>query len=114
MTVFTPPEKRYAGYIFDCDGTLANSMPLHFHAWADTVTKYGGQMPEELFYALGGWPSNKTKSTERTNVSQSPFDAAMPVRAGGAALRRNLSSKIKAPAAGTALYEVICTEFMTA
>jgi hypothetical protein len=62
----------------------------------------------------GGWPSNKTKSTERTNVSQSPFDAAMPVRAGGAALRRNLSSKIKAPAAGTALYEVICTEFMTA
>ena len=59
MTVFTPPEKRYAGYIFDCDGTLANSMPNHYHAWADTVEKYGGQMPEELFYALGGWPSNK-------------------------------------------------------
>jgi len=59
MTVFTPPEKRYAGYIFDCDGTLANSMPNHYHAWADTVEKYGGKMPEELFYALGGWPSNK-------------------------------------------------------
>jgi HAD superfamily hydrolase (TIGR01509 family) len=59
MTVFTPPEKRYAGYIFDCDGTLADSMPNHFRAWADTVQKYGGQMPEELFYALGGWPSNK-------------------------------------------------------
>jgi HAD superfamily hydrolase (TIGR01509 family) len=59
MTVFTPPEKRYAGYIFDCDGTLADSMPLHYSAWADTVTKYGGQIPEELFYALGGWPSNK-------------------------------------------------------
>ncbi len=59
MTVFTSPERRYAGYIFDCDGTLANSMPNHYRAWADTVEKYGGQMPEELFYALGGWPSNK-------------------------------------------------------
>ncbi len=59
MTVFTPPEKRYAGYIFDCDGTLADSMPLHYGAWADTVRKYGGQMPEDLFYALGGWPSDK-------------------------------------------------------
>lgn len=59
MAIFTPPEKRYAGYIFDCDGTLADSMPLHYRAWADTVEKYGGQMPEDLFYALGGWPSSK-------------------------------------------------------
>ncbi len=27
MTIFTAPEKRYEGYIFDCDGTLAHSMP---------------------------------------------------------------------------------------
>jgi HAD superfamily hydrolase (TIGR01509 family) len=59
MIVFTPPEKQYAGYIFDCDGTLADSMPLHYRAWVDTVQKYGGQMPEDLFYALGGWPSTK-------------------------------------------------------
>jgi HAD superfamily hydrolase (TIGR01509 family) len=59
MTVFTPPEKRSAGYIFDCDGTLADSMPVHYGAWADTVRKYGGQIPEELFYRLGGWPSRK-------------------------------------------------------
>jgi HAD superfamily hydrolase (TIGR01509 family) len=59
MTVFTPPEKRYAGYIFDCDGTLADSMPVHYRAWASTVEKHGGQIPEDLFYALGGWPSRK-------------------------------------------------------
>jgi HAD superfamily hydrolase (TIGR01509 family) len=59
MTVFTPPEKRYAGYIFDCDGTLADSMPVHYGAWADTVRRYGGQIPEDLFYSLGGWPSRK-------------------------------------------------------
>ena len=59
MTLFTPPQKRYAGYIFDCDGTLADSMPVHYGAWADTVRKYGGQIPENLFYSLGGWPSRK-------------------------------------------------------
>jgi len=59
MTLFTPPERRYAGYIFDCDGTLADSMPVHYSAWAHTVQKHGGQIPEELFYTLGGWPSRK-------------------------------------------------------
>ena len=59
MTAFTPPEKRYAGYVFDCDGTLADSMPVHYSAWAHTVQKHGGQIPEELFYTLGGWPSRK-------------------------------------------------------
>ena len=59
MTLFTPPERRYAGYIFDCDGTLADSMPVHYSAWAHTVQKYGGQIPEDLFYALGGWPTRK-------------------------------------------------------
>jgi beta-phosphoglucomutase-like phosphatase (HAD superfamily) len=74
MTVFTSPERRYAGYIFDCDGTLANSMPNHYRAWADTVEKYGGQMPEELFYALGGWPSNKMVEhlTERFGSALDP------------------------------------------
>jgi HAD superfamily hydrolase (TIGR01509 family) len=59
MKLFIPPKKRYAGYIFDCDGTLADSMPAHYRAWAATVQKHGGQMPEDLFYKLGGWPSMK-------------------------------------------------------
>jgi beta-phosphoglucomutase family hydrolase len=27
------PDPRYDAYIFDCDGTLADSMPLHLRAW---------------------------------------------------------------------------------
>ena len=27
------PEGRFAGYIFDLDGTLVDSMPLHYRAW---------------------------------------------------------------------------------
>ena len=60
MALFSPPEKRYAGYIFDCDGTLADSMPIHYRAWADTVEMHGGHFPEDLFYSLGGVPSAAT------------------------------------------------------
>jgi beta-phosphoglucomutase-like phosphatase (HAD superfamily) len=59
MSVFTPPTKRYAGYIFDCDGTLANSMPAHYLAWRDTFRKYGGEFEEKFFYELGGVPTPK-------------------------------------------------------
>ena len=34
-------------------------MPVHYYAWASTVQKHGGQIPEDLFYAMGGWPSRK-------------------------------------------------------
>lgn len=30
---FSLPERDFKGFIFDCDGTLADSMPLHFQAW---------------------------------------------------------------------------------
>lgn len=33
MQRFVPPTKSYVGYIFDCDGTLIESMPLHLDAW---------------------------------------------------------------------------------
>jgi len=33
QTAFEIPEKTYKGYIFDCDGTLADTMPLHLRAW---------------------------------------------------------------------------------
>jgi HAD superfamily hydrolase (TIGR01509 family) len=59
MTIFTAPEKRYEGYIFDCDGTLADSMPIHYLAWKKAVGEAGGQFPEDLFYSLGGVPSRQ-------------------------------------------------------
>lgn len=43
--------------IFDCDGTLADTMPLHWQAWQVITTKHGVTFPEARFYALGGVPS---------------------------------------------------------
>lgn len=45
--------------IFDCDGTLTDSMPLHFIAWRDTMRRHGIEFAEDRFYALGGMPSDK-------------------------------------------------------
>jgi beta-phosphoglucomutase-like phosphatase (HAD superfamily) len=43
--------------IFDCDGTLADTMPLHWRAWQLVTQKHGLHFPEERFYSLGGVPS---------------------------------------------------------
>jgi HAD superfamily hydrolase (TIGR01509 family) len=53
------PRRRYAALIFDCDGTLTDSMPLHYVAWSRTLRRYGVAFPEERFYALGGMPSKQ-------------------------------------------------------
>jgi beta-phosphoglucomutase family hydrolase len=45
--------------IFDCDGTLVDSMPWHFKAWRDTLHRYGILFSEERFYALAGTPIKK-------------------------------------------------------
>lgn len=53
------PQHDYAGYVFDLDGTLIDSMPVHFRAWAASLTAagYGDGFNEELFYSLGGTPA---------------------------------------------------------
>ncbi len=40
-TQYLPLVESAAGLIFDCDGTLVDSMPLHFLAWHQTMLRYG-------------------------------------------------------------------------
>jgi beta-phosphoglucomutase-like phosphatase (HAD superfamily) len=50
---------KYDAYIFDCDGTLADTMPLHYRAWNETLTAKLGPnhaFTEALFYRFGGMP----------------------------------------------------------
>jgi len=51
------PEHPFKAYIFDCDGTIADTMPLHFQAWTRALDELGGCFPEELFYSWGGKPT---------------------------------------------------------
>ena len=52
-------DHTHQALIFDCDGTLTDSMPLHYVAWQQTLQRYGIEFPEERFYALGGVPTDK-------------------------------------------------------
>ncbi len=45
------------GLIFDCDGTLADTMPMHWRAWQVVAQKYKLHFPQDRFYSLGGVPS---------------------------------------------------------
>jgi HAD superfamily hydrolase (TIGR01509 family) len=53
------PDRPFGGYIFDCDGTLADTMPLHFRAWTRLVEESGGAFSEDFFYSLGGRPTEQ-------------------------------------------------------
>ncbi|MFC7246194.1 HAD family hydrolase [Catellatospora aurea] len=48
------PPGEFRAYLFDCDGTVADSMPLHYRAWSQAVGEWGCDFPEDLFYAWGG------------------------------------------------------------
>jgi len=56
------PEREFEGYIFDCDGTLVDSMPLHFRSWTAGFEKAGApwQWTEDEFYASAGVPDRVT------------------------------------------------------
>ena len=51
--------KMIQALIFDCDGTLTDSMPAHYTAWRTVLQRYGVTFEEDRFYALGGIPSDK-------------------------------------------------------
>lgn len=55
--------ERYDGLIFDCDGTLADSMPVHYVAWRDTLARYRIQFSEDRFYSMGGMASERIVET---------------------------------------------------
>ena len=50
------PPGEYDAYLFDLDGAVADSMPLHYLAWSKVMTEHEGVFPEPLFYAMGGVP----------------------------------------------------------
>ena len=53
---WTPPAGT-GGLIFDCDGTLADTMPIHHRAWVAMLSVHGIAFPAARFYQLGGVPT---------------------------------------------------------
>jgi HAD superfamily hydrolase (TIGR01509 family) len=53
----TLPETEFDAFIFDCDGTLADTMPAHYKAWCVALGEHAHLFPEPFFYSLGGVPT---------------------------------------------------------
>ncbi|MBL9160050.1 MAG: HAD-IA family hydrolase [Verrucomicrobiales bacterium] len=70
------PDRDFAGYIFDCDGTLVDSMPLHFRAWTASFVHHAApwHWTEDEFYANAGVPDRVTvmELNARYGVSLDP------------------------------------------
>jgi beta-phosphoglucomutase family hydrolase len=45
--------------IFDCDGTLTDSMPVHYRAWREVMDSVDVEFTETRFYELAGVPGPK-------------------------------------------------------
>jgi beta-phosphoglucomutase-like phosphatase (HAD superfamily) len=74
------PQGTFDGVIFDWDGTLADTMPLHYRAWCEALAENGAEMPEALFYELGGVPT-----AEIARTLNARYGYALPVEATTAA-----------------------------
>jgi beta-phosphoglucomutase-like phosphatase (HAD superfamily) len=48
------PPGQFDAFLFDCDGTIADSMPIHYVAWQKALAPWNCVFPEKLFYDLGG------------------------------------------------------------
>jgi len=59
------PAGTFDAYLFDCDGTIVDSMPLHYVAWKAALSNWNCPFPEEQFYSWGGLPV--AKIIERLN-----------------------------------------------
>ncbi len=50
------PAGPFKAYLFDCDGTIVDSMPLHYVAWKRVLSEWNCEFAEDVFYAWGGMP----------------------------------------------------------
>lgn len=53
------PAGDFHAYLFDCDGTVADSMPLHYQAWKRALAEWNCPFDKDLFYSWGGKPVSK-------------------------------------------------------
>ncbi len=54
--------------LFDCDGTLADTMPAHYRAWLAVTAPHGIAFDEDRFYGLGGRPTRDIVATLATEA----------------------------------------------
>jgi len=70
------PPGPHDAYLFDCDGTIVDSMPLHYIAWKKILAEWNCHFDEHYFYSLGGTPI-----AEIVSMLNNQHNLNMPVEA---------------------------------
>ncbi len=76
VPILSIPPGDFDAYIFDCDGTLADTMPTHYKAWLAALGENAREFPEAMFYELGGVPTARI-----VEILNERHGYAMPVAA---------------------------------
>jgi HAD superfamily hydrolase (TIGR01509 family) len=72
------PDHPFKAYLFDCDGTIADSMPLHFVAWSKALSEWSCAFSEDQFYAWGGRPVDEIiRALNEAQSLHMPVDEVM-------------------------------------
>ncbi len=67
------PEGEFKAFLYDCDGTIADTMAAHYKAWVETLGLWGCPFSEEIFAELAGIPLVQT-----VEVLNQRFKLTMP------------------------------------
>jgi beta-phosphoglucomutase-like phosphatase (HAD superfamily) len=79
-------ESELQGLIFDCDGTLIDTMPAYWQSWIQTCRHYGITFSEERFYSMAGVPVRDIfkiiidESFEEGHPNKPDLDAVMETK----------------------------------
>ncbi|PIB33945.1 hypothetical protein BFP72_00100 [Reichenbachiella sp. 5M10] len=78
VTIPVPAEAK--GLIFDLDGTVIDSMPLHYKAYNHSLEPWGVTYPHDVFLSRGGIPTQDTMHiiSEENNIVD--FDVALALQ----------------------------------
>jgi HAD superfamily hydrolase (TIGR01509 family) len=53
------PIPPYKALVFDCDGTLADTLPVHFQAWLASLKAVGADITKDWYYRYCGTSANE-------------------------------------------------------
>ncbi|SHK91113.1 haloacid dehalogenase superfamily, subfamily IA, variant 3 with third motif having DD or ED [Reichenbachiella agariperforans] len=79
QTVTIPVPAGVKGLIFDLDGTIIDSMPLHFKAYNHSLVPWDITYPHDVFLSRGGIPTRDTMHMigEENGITDFDVEAAL-------------------------------------
>ena len=70
-------EGDYEAFLYDCDGTLADNMPLHAASYVEVASQYNLTLDPAIIGELAGWPITRVveeiNSRYNTNLDPQEF-----------------------------------------